>query len=797
VKIIFIVLAIALFPHFLFAQATQVIYGRIIDNISSKPIPDASIELLNYIPLKVTKTDENGLFSLENVPIGKQRLLISQDGYDILVVPEIEVTSGKQIELNIGLEESAINLSEIVVETNATKTTKDQPNNSMALIGIRSFTIDDVRKYSGARNDPSRLAANFAGVNISNDFENGIIVRGNSHLNVLWQLEGVPIPNPNHFALAGYLSSLLPMINTNLMRNSDFLNGAFPAQYGNVTGGVFDIGFRSGNKNIYEGTAQVGYTGAELGFEGPISKKKGSSFVIAYRYSIYEILRVIGINYGTTLVPNNQDLSFKLDFGESKLGRLSIFGLAGSGLIDIAPGELDSTDQANKFARNVSFTKKLAVLGIKHQAFLFGKEKTYWQTTLAGSIDYEGYQEDTLNTSNGRDIVLDNRNEVSNITLSSYINHSFNYTNTLRFGVTETFYYAKSHLRDNLFQQGYRDFNGTTLLSQFYVQYLVRFSKKLKMNVGTNFQHLLLNNTYGIGPRFALSWQLLSSHKISIGYGWHHQMQPLHLYFNEKRNAAGTWDDSNKHLGFTQAHHVVAAYDWAIFDNWRLKFEGYYQMYTNVPITTYSSTYSGINMGQEFELLNLVDLENKGLARNAGLELTLEKFFSNRYYGLLTASFSDSKYQASDKVWRYTPYNNSFVLNFLVGKVFKIGPKRANAITVDANFIYATGSRYTPIDLEQSKLFGYEIREWDKAYTLQGKDYWRIDFKIGAYFNNANRNISHRIFLDIINITNRQNILVEQYNASTESIETANQLGFFPDLTYRLTFGFKPKTRIQ
>ncbi|BDS14440.1 TonB-dependent receptor [Aureispira anguillae] len=795
-KNITIAFAVLLFPYCILAQATQVVYGKIIDNVSSKPISNVTIELLNYVPLKVTKTDEKGAFMLEEVPIGKHRLLVMHDNYEVLIVPEVEVTSGKQVELNIGLEEVVVDIDEIIVETRAKKTTKDQPNNGMALVGIRSFTIDDVRRYSGARNDPSRLAANFAGVHIGNDFENGIIIRGNSHLNVLWQLEGIPIPNPNHFTLAGYISGLLPMINTNLMRNSDFLNGAFPAQYGNVTGGVFDIGLRSGNKNIYEGTAQVGYTGLEVGLEGPLSVKNGSSFVFGYRYSIYDIFRVIGLNYGTTLIPNNQDLSFKIDLGETAIGRISIFGLGGTGSIDIAPGDVDSTDQANKFARDVSFKKEMAMIGLKHQVFLSKDQQSYWQTTIGGSIDSESYREDTLNTNNEKDLVLDNRNWTWNATLSSFFNHSFNYTNTIRAGIIETYYHTNSKFEDHLFQEGYRNFSGGALLSQAYLQYLIRFNKKLKINIGVNAQHLSLNNTYGIGPRFALSWQVSNSHKLSLGYGWHHQMQPLRLYFNQKKNTNGEWVDANRDLEFTQAHHFVAAYDWAILDNWRLKIEGYFQLYTHVPITTYSSTYSGINMGQEFELLNLTDLVNTGFARNTGAELTLEKFFSNRYYGLLTASFVDSKYEASDKVWRFTPYNNSFVLNFLAGKVFKIGPKRANAITVDVNFVYATGNYYTPIDLDQSKLYGYEIRQWDKAYSLQGKDYWRIDLKIGAYFNNEKSNISHRIFLDLINITNHQNILVQQYNSATQSIENANQLGFFPDLTYRLTFGFKPKRKI-
>ncbi|MFK7797085.1 MAG: carboxypeptidase regulatory-like domain-containing protein [Aureispira sp.] len=792
-KILLLLSILLLLPILSQAQATQVIYGEVTDNLTDKPIKNVAVELLNYVPLKVAITDENGQFVLEDVPIGKHRLLATHENYDIVVIPDVSVTSGKQVNLNISLEELVINIREVVVESSTKKTTRDQPNNSMALIGIRSFNIEDVRRYSGARNDPSRLAANFAGVHIGNDIENGIIVRGNSPTTVLWQLEGMPIPSPNHYARTGLASGLWPMLNTNLMSNSDFLNGAFPAQYGNVTGGVFDVGLRSGNQNIYEGMVQVGYTGAEVGFEGPISKKNGSSFAFAYRYSIYDLLRVIGLDLLSDLTPNNQDVSFKINFGKNKLGQFSVFGLGGRGEFDIKNGDLDSNDVANQVARDITIRKQLGILGVKYKRFLTPEKKSYWQTTLGGFYDQEVYLEDTLLLNGERDIVLNNSTENINATLSSFVNLSLSYNHTIRAGIVETFYNLNSVYEDKLFALGDRNFRGNTLLSQVYVQYLARVGKKLRINVGVNAQHLLLNNTFGVGPRFAVTWQPYSSHKFSLGYGWHHQMQPLIVYFNQAEDPDGNSFLANKDLGFTQAHHITASYDWAMFDNWRLKAEGYYQLYTNVPITTYSSAFSGINMGEEFELLTLTDLVNEGLGRNVGAELTIEKFFSKDYYGLLTASYTNSQYQGSDGKWRLTPYNHSYVVNFLAGKIFKIGPKRANSFTIDINFVYASPNRFTPVDLAESRLRGYGVRQWDRAYEAVGGDYLRADVKFGFNFNNNKKNISHRIFLDLINVTNKRNILIRQYNASTQNVETAEQLGFFPDLTYRLTFGFKPK----
>lgn len=771
--------------------STQSIKGTVVDNLTQEPVVGAMVELLNFYPIKRIQTNSEGKFSLTDIPLGKHQLLLTHDKYDYLIVPEISVTSAKEIILNLSLEEIQESISEIVVKANSTKTTKDQPNNAMVLTGIRSFTIDEVRRYSGAKNDPSRLAATFAGVNITNDFENGLIIRGNSPLNVLWQLEGMPIPSPNHFSLAGYINGVSPMLNTNLMKNSDFMNGAFSAQYGNVTAGVFDIGLRSGNTDLYEGLVQFGYTGLEANFEGPISKKNGSSFVIGYRYSIYDLLSLTNIDYGTSLIPNNQDLSFKIDFGKSKIGTFSLFGMAGIGNINVEYGALeDSTDIANVIGRNVKFAKQIAVVGLNHQ-INFSKN-TFWKSTLGGSFNRENYTEDTSHL--GKPVILlKNDNAIWNANFSSYVNHQVNFALTFRTGVVLSYYNINTQFDDALFNTGARNEQGNTLLSQVYVQSLIRLGNKLKLNLGVNGQHLALNNSYGIGPRFALSWQLSSSHKLSLAYGWHQQIQPLRIYFNQKQDSTGQWVDVNKHLKFTQAHHLIAAYDWLIADNWRLKVEGYYQLYTNVPVTTYASAFSAINMGQEYELLNLVDLENTGLARNYGAELTVEKFFSKGYYGMLTASYINSKYRGSDLVWRNTPYNNSYIFNFLAGKEFKIGKRKQNAITVDLNFVYAGGNPYTPINIESSKSFGYEVRDWNNAYSLQNKDYWRLDLKIGGYFNNRKKRISHRIFVDLVNIANQQNTFLHQYNSVTKSVVEIKQMGIFPDLTYRLTFGFKPK----
>jgi hypothetical protein len=167
---------------------------------------------------------------------------------------------------------------------------KDQAINEMAVVSARSFTIDETERYAGSLGDPSRMAANFAGVTSVSDQRNDIVIRGNSPLGLLWRLEGLEIPNPNHFGSIGTTGGPISMLNINHLTNSDFYTGAFPAEYGNALAGAFDIRMRNGNNQKHEFMGQMGFNGFELGAEGPFSSNSQASYMANFRYSTLEVL---------------------------------------------------------------------------------------------------------------------------------------------------------------------------------------------------------------------------------------------------------------------------------------------------------------------------------------------------------------------------------------------------------------------------------------------------------------------------------------------------------------------------
>ena len=300
-------------------QRLQTVRGRITDKESNVPLPFVSVALFADSLLKQgALSDTGGYFRMEKVVPGRYSLKALLLGYRSAVMYDVIVNSGKETIVNLEMEESATELQAVEIRG----VIKSEALNEMTMGSMRMFTVDEANRYAGSRSDPGRMARNFAGVQGSDDSRNDIVVRGNSPLGVLWRINGIDVPNPNHFAVPGTTGGGVSMLNSKVIDNSDFLTGAFPAEFGNSVAGVFDLKFRSGNNEKYEHSAQLGFLGTELATEGPLSREKKSSYLLAYRYSTLKLFESLNIKIGTQAVPNYQDLSFKVNFPKSNFSVL-------------------------------------------------------------------------------------------------------------------------------------------------------------------------------------------------------------------------------------------------------------------------------------------------------------------------------------------------------------------------------------------------------------------------------------------------------------------------------------------
>lgn len=791
--------SLALLSLSVFGQG-QVVKGQIKDLQSDAPLIGATILLVGSDPVVGAVTDLEGSFSIADVPVGRQTFAVQYIGYKSITLPNILVTAGKQVVLNVQLEESVEKLQEIVVTADADK---DLPINELAKVSARTFSLEEVTRFSGGRNDVARLATSFAGVSAPNDSRNDIVVRGNSPVGLLWRIEGMPIATTNHFATLGTTGGPVNALNTNLLRTSDFLTGAFPAEYGNANAAVFDVNFRNGNTDKYEFTGQMSaFSGLEFLAEGPISRERNSSFVASYRYGIASLAAT-----GTSAVPFYQDFSFKVNMGESKIGRFELFGLGGLSSIDFEGAETDDTDLFANPNEDAFVDNDLGLLGLGHTIRL-GKNG-YIRSNLGVSTSANEFLQDNLITDTDGNLLDKYRavnaiNRETRYTVTSTWNQKFSARFNLRAGVVNELYQVDFFTEDRDNRAEIPDANNdgipdrfilnrqiedTYNLAQVFAQGEYKFTDDLSATLGLHSQYHSFTDASSLEPRFGLSWQLDPVQRLSMAYGLHAQAIPSPILFFEEEISPGVTERTNADLDFMQSHHFVLGYDRNFGTDWRLKAEAYYQRLFNIPVEPFSSSYSIINQGSDFIFEEEGSLVNEGTGDNYGIELTLEKFFSRGYYALITTSIYESQYEGSDGISRSTAYNNNYIVNFLAGKEWKFGPDQRHAWTFDTKVTTAGGNPFTPIDLEATRAnAGREVRMDNIAFSQRYEDYFRLDVKLGVRLNSAKRNVSHQFFVDLQNITNRTNEFVRRYNEVTDEINQVEQIGFFPDVLYRIQF---------
>jgi hypothetical protein len=763
-------------------EYTQTVRGQVIDKETKMPLIGAKVVVSSCQPVKGAYSNQNGEFTIKNVPVGRQTIRVSYVGYAPRELSNLIVASAKELVLEIEMVEQISETEEITV----TASGKVNTVNESAIVSARSFSVEETQRFAGAVQDPARLAANFAGVVSANDERNDIVIRGNSPTGLLWMLEDINIPNPNHFASTGTTGGGISILNNNNLANSDFMTGAFPSEYGNALSGVFDLKLRKGNNSQGEYMAQVGVMGVEAGAEGPFLTE-GSSFLANYRYSTMSLVDKMGAAMDDLPgIPVYQDMVFDINLpNNGSLGNFRLFGLGGQSEMNVKFKEDEDIEYDDLYRKNSHDDHLMGVLGLSNQLYL--SDKSFLKTTIAYTGSENNIELDTL-LENGTMLIQNGQTSLQTIHVHIKNFHKFDARNNLMIGFyskTSSYDYLDSNFDYSLGR--YRtqlDMSGSSTLLQGYANWQHKLSDDLLFNLGANYQHFTFNGTGSIEPRFAMQWRINNQQSLSFGSGLHSQIQPFGYYIYETELDDGSYKQINNDLKMTKSAHFVLSYDYNFSSDMRLKAETYYQHIYNVPIESLNSTFSMLNVGADFTLPFKDNLTNDGSGKNYGIELTMEKFFSDGYYFLVTGSIFESKYKASDGVERNTAFNSNFAFSALGGVEFKV--VESSTLIFDAKLTWTGGKRYIPIDLAASSEAGYTVFDYDQAYNQRYKDYLRLDAKVGYRFNTFGT--SHYIYLDVRNVLNTKNIFQYLYNPHSQSITTMYQLTMLPNLYYKIEF---------
>ena len=771
-RIMFLLLSMA-FAIGINAQNYQTVRGMVKEENGNTPIPFATITLIGNQGTIGCTADSLGQFVVKHVAAGRYDIKVSYLGYEPFVMKEVLVGSGRELQFDIKMRESSNTLGEVVVRP---RINKQEPLNLMSLSG-RMLSVEEAGRYAGAMDDPARLVSSFAGVS-QNVGNNGIAVRGNAPKFLQWRMQGVEIPNPNHFAdVTSFGGGGLTALSTQVLGNSDFYTGAFPAEYSNALSGVFDMYFRKGNNQNYEHALQVGTLGVEVASEGPFKKGYAGSYLFNYRYSTLSLL--------SPLLPDDadgtdyQDLSFNISLPTRKMGYFSIWGI---GLIDRS-GTTPEKDHAKweyeQDRQDQDVKQYMGAAGITHKVYL--GETAFVESSLATTVNGINMHTELMDEQD----VLQPKNIVKNTSVnyvaSSYLQNRFSHIHTNRTGFRWTG--MEYHLHLNEHSEDIANTSGFSSLLNLYTESMLDLGKKVKMNVGVTSQYFLLNKHYTIEPRLSAKWQMSPLHSLTFAYGLNSRLEMLNYYFTQDEQGK----EVNKDLDFTKAHHFSLAYDWSMNENTHLRIEPYFQWLYDVPVIGGNSTFSMINLQGNDDWFISDRLVNDGYARNYGVDLTLEQYMKHGFFYTATASVYDSKYRTSKGgEWYNSRYNRHFTFNLLGGKEWMVGKSHQNILCVSGKLAYQGGDRYSPIDEASSLSQKDAIYDETHPYTCQLSPMFLAHITLSYRINR--KHVSHEIAAKLINVTGYKDYYGHRYNFLKNQVEAEREANVVPNISYKIYF---------
>jgi len=760
-------------------ELTQTIRGVVIDGTSEITLPGATVRILNTNPTIGGITNPDGEFTLEKVPVGRYSILITFVGYEPVTIPNVVVHTGKANFLKVRLTESLTDLEEVVVSG---ERPKDIPLNDMAAVSARVFTVEETERYAAGLDDPARMATAFAGVTNSSLGQNAIVVRGNAPKGVLWRVEGVEIPNPSHFAGGSTTGGgMVTLLSNQVLDNSDFLTGAFPAEYGNAISGVFDMNLRTGNTEENEHAFKAGLLGIDIASEGPMIKGTKASYLFNYRYSTLGLIQ--------PLLPEDenstryQDLSFKLNFPTKKYGEFAFWGVGGKDFTGTNKDPLlDSSEWEEVddiIDEEIGFTT--TATGLTHKINL--SDKTLLKTSFMGSMKHAYWDMDKLNDAS--ELLPESRvksdTEMSATAIS--LNHKFSKRLTIRTGLTRYDHSYDLDIQEAPAQgEALRTFvkeDGETTRWQSFAQAKIRLNNDLEATLGAHSQYLGLNAKSTFEPRASLKWNMDPYQSISFGYGNHSQMEDAKIYFIQD----GVGNLVNKDLELSRAHHFVFSYDRAINENLRLKIEPYYQDLYNVPVEA-GTSFSMLNFEQDWFLDK--DLENTGRGRNYGLDVTMERFFADNFYYLATGSIFQSEYRGGDNIWRDTRFDRNYAFNLLGGKEWQSRKSDNKWWGFNAGLTLMGGKKITPIDMDASLAAREEVPDDLRAFEDSEPMVYNFDLTLTLRKNKKNHSTVWSF--QFKNLMGSQDYDGYVYNYKQQAMVKKSSSLMIPNISYKIEF---------
>ena len=688
-KLIFILLLFAVFSASA-QQSSPIIKGRVYNAKNNDPVGFATIVIQNTV--SGTNSDLNGTFLLKQVDPGFYQLKISAIGFKTYISETFRITLASGATINVPLEEEEVHLEEITVRPNFYPKREESPTS------LRTIGIDEIEKNPGGNRDITKVIQSFPGVSSAASFRNDVIVRGGGPSENKFYLDGVEIPNLNHFATQGASGGPAGIINVDFIREVNFYSGAFPSTRGNALSSILEFTQKIANTEKPKFRATVGASDLAFSSEGPLSSK--TTYLASVRRSYLQLLfSALKLPF----LPAYTDFQFKI---KTKIDNKTELSLIGLGALDNSKLNLkaNETDQQRYILSYLPENKQWNyTLGLVLKHYNVSGYNTYIisHNTLNNSqIKYHDNIEDPVNLN----LNYDSRESETKFRFEHY------YLSKTKLKITygADFQYAKYY--NKTFQKLYiannvqsfsylsnLDFVKYGFFGQFNKDFLnqrLLFSLGIRGD-GNSYSSRMSNPLDNFSPRFSASYQFSSRTSFSINAGRYLQL-PAYTTLGY-RNDAGILINMKNGIRMIGANHLVAGLDFRPNTTTQFSVEGFFKGYSHYPFSVRDSV-SLASKGADFGVFGDEEVKSTGKGHAYGVEILsrFKNFFG--FKGVLTYTYVRSEF--TDIKGRYVPssWDNRHL--------FTISATRSFKRNWDFGFRwrYIGGSPYTPWDVEKSSL---------------------------------------------------------------------------------------------
>lgn len=726
----------------LFAQNENgILQGRVFDSKNNEPIPFANIVV--WKTNNGVQSDAEGNFSLTGIKPGYIEVRVTSVGYKPYISEPILITNAKKVMLDVPMEQSDVQLQEVTVKASPFRKKEESP------VSLRRIGIEEIERSPGSNRDISKVIQSFPGVSSTPAYRNDVIVRGGGSSENRFYLDGVEIPNLNHFATQGASGGPVGIINVDFIREVNFYSGAFPANRGNALSSVLEFSQMDGNAEKVKFRGSIGASDMALALDGPLSPH--TSFVFSARRSYLQFLfKALELPF----LPTYNDFQFKTRTKINKHNEIIVIGL---GAIDESTLNLT----ANKTEEQRYILNYLPVqnqwnytLGIVYKHY---RESSYdtWviSRNMLNNVAYKyknNQKEDSLKLQDYSSFESENkaRYEYNGRTAGGYkinmganLEYSRYYNSTYRMLFTGIPLNYKTDI--DLFKWG--------TFGQISKEY---FKERLTLSLGfrmdaSSYSSEMNNMLQQFSPRFSASYALSPTLSLNFNTGRYFEIPP-YTSLGFRDNSGELINKANK-ITYIQADHLVTGFDVLPNESSKLSIEGFYKWYAHYPFSVHDSV-ALASKGADFGTFGDEEIVSAAKGKAFGLELLYQNKNILGINTIISYTLVRSEFVNNTGAYIPTAWDNKHLLNITATREFK------HNWNIGMKWRFVGGAPYTPYDLDRSSLAsawdaqGRGYLDYSRFNQLRLKSFHQLDVRVDKeYFF---KHWSLRFYLDIQNIYN-------------------------------------------